>query len=40
MPDMAPASILIQTPGLVHPALLVELVPVAVIPHDRYREPV
>jgi enamine deaminase RidA (YjgF/YER057c/UK114 family) len=38
-PDIAPASILIQTPGLVVPELLVELVPVAIIPHDRYHEP-
>lgn len=38
-PDIAPASILIQTPGLVTPDLLVELVPIAVIPHDRYHEP-
>ncbi len=38
-PDTAPASILIQTPGLVTPELLVELVPVAVIPHDRYHPP-
>ncbi len=37
--DVAPASILIQTPGLVAPGLLVELVPVAVIPFDRYHEP-
>lgn len=35
----APASILIQVPGLVHPDLLVELVPVAVIPDARYRDP-
>ncbi|MEX0276464.1 MAG: RidA family protein [Ruegeria sp.] len=38
-PDIAPASILIQTPGLVTPELLVELVPVAVIPFDRFHEP-
>ena len=38
-PETAPASILIQTPGLVVPELLVELVPIAVIPRDRYREP-
>jgi enamine deaminase RidA (YjgF/YER057c/UK114 family) len=36
----APASILIQTPGLVVPELLVEVVPIAVVPHDRYRDPV
>ena len=35
----APASILIQTPGLVVPELLVELVPVAVVPEARYRAP-
>lgn len=35
----APASILIQTPGLVIPSLLVELVPIAVIPYDRYHDP-
>ncbi len=38
-PDTAPASILIQTPGLVIPELLVELVPIAVIPEDRYCSP-
>lgn len=38
-PETAPASILIQTPGLVGPELLVELVPIAVIPEERYREP-
>lgn len=38
-PEIAPASILIQVPGLVAPELLVELVPVAVIPFDRYHEP-
>ena len=38
-PDIAPASILIQTPGLVTHELLVELVPIAVIPFDRYHEP-
>ena len=38
-PETAPASILIQTPGLVIPELLVELVPIAVIPHERYRAP-
>ncbi len=35
----APASILIQVPGLVIPELLVEVVPVAVIPPDRFHEP-
>jgi enamine deaminase RidA (YjgF/YER057c/UK114 family) len=37
--DTAPVSILIQVPGLVHPDLRVELVPVAVIPFDRYHDP-
>ncbi|WP_375596118.1 hypothetical protein ABWI00_07460 [Algihabitans albus] len=36
---IAPASILIQTPGLVAPELLVELVPVAIVPYERYHEP-
>jgi len=35
----APASILIQVPGLVIPELLVELVPIAVVPHERFRRP-
>lgn len=35
----APASIIIQTPGLVAPELLVELAPIAVIPPERYRDP-
>ena len=38
-PEIAPASILIQTPGLVAPELLVELVPVAIVPYERYHEP-
>ena len=38
-PGTAPASILIQVPGLVDPELLVELVPIAVVPHDRFRRP-
>ena len=38
-PETAAASIIIQTPGLVSPDLLVELVPIAVIPFDRYHEP-
>ncbi|MEM6461765.1 MAG: RidA family protein [Pseudomonadota bacterium] len=37
--ETAPASILIQTPGLVVPELLVELVPLAVIPLERFHEP-
>jgi enamine deaminase RidA (YjgF/YER057c/UK114 family) len=35
----APASILIQVPGLVVPELLVEVVPIAVVPPDRFHEP-
>jgi enamine deaminase RidA (YjgF/YER057c/UK114 family) len=38
-PETAPASILIQVPGLVSPDLLVEVVPIAVIPQGRFREP-
>ena len=38
-PATAPASIIIQTPGLVDPALLVELAPIAVIPEDRFHDP-
>lgn len=38
-PETAPTSTLIQTPGLVIPELLVELVPISVIPLDRYRDP-
>jgi hypothetical protein len=34
-----PVSILIQVAGLVVPELLVELVPIAVVPHDRFRRP-
>lgn len=37
--ETAPASILIQVPGLVIPELLVEVVPIAVVPTDRFREP-
>jgi enamine deaminase RidA (YjgF/YER057c/UK114 family) len=36
----APTSTLIQVPGLVVPELLVELVPLAVVPHSRFRRPV
>jgi enamine deaminase RidA (YjgF/YER057c/UK114 family) len=32
----APASVLIQVPGLVLPEFLVELVPIAVVPHSRF----
>jgi len=35
----APVSILIQVPGLVIPEFLVELVPVAVVPHERFHRP-
>jgi len=38
-PETAPASIIIGTPFLVAPELLVELVPVAVVPFSRYRAP-
>lgn len=37
--DTAPASVLIQVPGLVLPEFLVELVPIAVVPHDRFTPP-
>lgn len=37
-PKTAPVSILIQVPGLVLPEFLVELVPIAVIPHERYSQ--
>ena len=32
-------SILIQAAGFVLPEFLVELVPIAVVPHDRFRRP-
>ena len=35
----APASILIQVPGLVISEFLIELVPVAVVPLERYQDP-
>lgn len=35
----APASILIQVAGLVDPELLVEVVPIAVIPLTRFQDP-
>lgn len=35
----APTSILIQAAGLVHPDLLVEVVPIAVIPPGRFQTP-
>ena len=38
-PGSAPASVLIQVPGLVLPEFLVELVPIAVIPLERFVRP-
>ncbi|WP_188192213.1 RidA family protein [Nonomuraea sp. SYSU D8015] len=38
-PGSAPASVLIQVPGLVLPEFLVELVPIAVIPPERFVRP-
>jgi enamine deaminase RidA (YjgF/YER057c/UK114 family) len=35
----APTSTLIQVPGLVVPEFLVEVVPLAVVPHSRFRRP-
>ena len=35
----APVSIFIQAAALVHPDWLVEMVPIAVVPHERFREP-
>ncbi|MEV0384282.1 RidA family protein [Nonomuraea sp. NPDC050643] len=35
----APASVLIQVPGLVLPEFLVELVPIAAIPQERFTRP-
>ena len=35
----APACIMIQVAGLVHPDLLIELIPTAVIPHERFSVP-
>lgn len=37
--ETAPASVLIQVPGLVQPELLVELVPIAVVPPSRFVRP-
>jgi len=34
-----PACVMIQVAGLVHPDLLVELIPTAVIAEDRFRDP-
>ncbi|MFI0449221.1 RidA family protein [Actinomadura sp. 6N118] len=39
-PDSAPASVLIQVPGLVLPEFLVEVVPIAVVPPERFVRPV
>ena len=38
-PDTAPTSTVIQAAGLVSPDLLVEVVPIAVIPFARYHDP-
>lgn len=38
-PATAPASVLVQVPGLVLPEFLVELVPTAVVPHSRFVRP-
>ncbi|MQA07412.1 MAG: RidA family protein [Pseudonocardiaceae bacterium] len=35
----APTSVLIQAAGFVRPEFAVELVPVAVVPHDRFKRP-
>lgn len=35
----APASIILQVPGLVMPELLIEIVPIAVIPRERFHPP-
>ncbi len=37
--ETAPVSILIQAAGLVIPELVVEVVPIAVIPYDRFKKP-
>jgi enamine deaminase RidA (YjgF/YER057c/UK114 family) len=37
--ETAPVSILIQAAGLVIPELVVEVVPIAVVPHDRFHRP-
>jgi enamine deaminase RidA (YjgF/YER057c/UK114 family) len=37
--ETAPVSILIQAAGLVIPELVVEVVPVAVVPFDRFQRP-
>jgi enamine deaminase RidA (YjgF/YER057c/UK114 family) len=35
----APVSVLLQVPGLVIPEFLIELVPIAVVPHERFKRP-
>ena len=35
----APVSVLIGVAGLIHPDLRIELVPLAVVPHDRFKAP-
>ena len=37
--EHGPVSILIQAAGLIVPDLLVEVAPIAVIPHERFHEP-
>lgn len=37
--ETAPVSIFIQAAALVHPDWLVEMIPIAVVPDERYREP-
>ena len=37
--ETAPVSILIQVAGLVIPELVVEVVPIAVVPYDRFKQP-
>ncbi|MEM7547609.1 MAG: RidA family protein [Pseudomonadota bacterium] len=37
--ENGPVSILIQAAGLIEPALLVEVIPIAVIPEDRFQNP-
>lgn len=39
-PEHGPVSILIQAGGLIAPDLLVEVVPIAVIPEERFHQPV
>jgi enamine deaminase RidA (YjgF/YER057c/UK114 family) len=37
-PENGPVSILIQAAGLIAPELLVEVIPIAVIPEDRFQD--